>query len=101
MQDFHTVITACTLLERARGVKLHRSLHRDKVKFLALRRWRGTLQQEDIPYPFSKLTLDFIGVSLQDTFMKTRKVNRSVKSELRIQKGELGKKANCEHKKVN
>ena len=40
-------------------------------------KWRGTLQQEDIPYPFIKLsdTLDFIGVSLQDTFMKTRKVN--------------------------
>ena len=77
MQDFHTVITACTLLERAGGVKLHRSLHRDNVKFLALGRWRGTLQQEDIPYPFIKLsdTLDFIGVSLQDTFMKTRKVN--------------------------
>ena len=80
MQDFNIVIHACTLLERAGGVKLHRSLHRDKVRFLALGRWKGTLQQEDIPFPFIKLSdqLDFIGVTLTATFMQTRRLNCEV-----------------------
>ena len=77
MNDFFIVIEGCTLLEKASGVRLHRSLHRDKVKFLALGRWRGTLQQEDMPYPFIKLSdsLDFIGVTLMATFSKTRQIN--------------------------
>ena len=80
MNDFYVVISGCTLLERASGVRLHRSLHRDKVKFLPLGRWRGTLEQEDIPYPFIKLTdsLDFIGVTLMATFTKTRQANCEV-----------------------
>ena len=80
MQEFYIVIHACTLLERAGGVKLHRSLHRDKVRFLALGRWKGTLQQEDIPFPFIKLSeqLDFIGVTLTATFMQTRRLNCEV-----------------------
>ena len=74
------MIHACSLLERAGGVKLHRSLHRDKVRFLALGRWKGTLAQEYIPYPFIKLSeqLDFIGVTLAATFMHTRKLNCEV-----------------------
>ena len=77
MQEFNTVIFSCTLLERAGGVRLHRSIHRDKVKFLALGRWKGTLQQEDIPFNFIKLSesLDFIGVNLCATFSKTRQSN--------------------------
>ena len=77
MNEFSIVIHACTLLERAGCVKLHPSIHRDKVTFLALGRWKGTLQQEDIPFPFIKLSdqLDFIGVTLAATFVQTRKVN--------------------------
>jgi hypothetical protein len=58
-------------------VKLHRSVTRDKVKFLALGRWRGTLTQQDMPFEFIKLTdqLDFCGVSFLHTFAKTRQVN--------------------------
>ena len=53
-------------LELAAGVCLHRD--HDKVKFLPLSRWKGSLTQEDIPYPFIKLGdtdhLDFIGVEI-------------------------------------
>ena len=56
------------------------SFHRDKVKFLALGSWRGTLQQENILYNFIKLSesLDFIGVTLMATYSNTRRANCEV-----------------------
>ena len=43
MEEFYLVERACTLLERASGVKLHRDPDSGKVNFLALGRWKGTL----------------------------------------------------------
>ena len=73
MAEFSLVDRACTLLERASGVKLHRNPDSGKVKFLALGRWRGTLVQEDLPHQYVRLSdhLDFIGVELRSTFTQT------------------------------
>ena len=86
MQEFHTVIDACSLLERAAGVRLHRSVGSDKVKFLPLSSWKG-MKQEDIPYDFIKLSeeLDFIGVTLKSSFCQTRKINCDIIEE-KVQK---------------
>ena len=75
--DFYLVIEACTLLEKASGVKLHRDLSAGKVKFLPLGRWRGYIKQNDIPFKFIKLSdhLDFVGVELQASYQSTVKAN--------------------------
>ena len=77
MQEFFLVDQACSMLERASGVKLHRDPSVGKVKFLALGRWKGTLTQEDLPHQYIQLSdhLDFVGVELRSTFVQTRKVN--------------------------
>ena len=77
MQEFMLVDQACSLLERASGVKLHRDPSAGKVKFLPLGRWKGTLKQEDLPHQYVQLSdhLDFVGVELRATFIQTRKVN--------------------------
>ena len=59
---------ACSLLERAAGVKLHRDPATEKVKFLPLGRWHGTLKQEDLPKECSYISisdhLNFVGIEL-------------------------------------
>ena len=77
MQEFVLVDHACSLLERASGVKLHRDPAAGKVKFLALGRWRGVLTQEDLPHQYVQISehLDFVGVELRATFIQTRKAN--------------------------
>ena len=79
MREFIMVDEACTMLERAAGVKLHRDPITQKVKFLPLGRWRGTLKQEDLPHQCQYILisdhLDFVGVELRATFIQTRKVN--------------------------
>ena len=77
MEEFLLVDKACTLLERASGVKLHRDPASGKVKFLALGRWQGTLTQEDLPHQYVRLSdhLDFVGVELRSSYTQTRKVN--------------------------
>ena len=77
MQEFYLVDKACSMLERASGVKLHRDISAGKVKFLPFGRWCGTLCQEDLPHQHIKLSdhLDFVGVELRATFVQTRKVN--------------------------
>ena len=77
MQEFNLVDHACSLLERASGVKLHRDPSAGKVKFLPLGRWKGSLTQEDLPHQYVQLSdhLDFVGVELRSTFQQTRKVN--------------------------
>ena len=68
---------ACSMLERAAGVKLQRGPTAGKVKFMALGRWQGTLTQEDFPYQYVQLSdhLDFVGMELRATYTQTRKVN--------------------------
>jgi hypothetical protein len=80
MSEFNLVDMACRLMERASGVKLHRDPDSGKVKFLALSRWKGTLQQEDLPHQYVRLSdhLDFVGVELRATFTQTRKVNGDI-----------------------
>ena len=77
MQEFTLVDRASLMFEKASGCELHRDPSSGKVKFLPLGRWRGTLQQEDIPVPYILLSehLDMVGFVLKATFTQTRKVN--------------------------
>ena len=77
MAEFILVDNACRLMERASGVKLHPDPASGKVKFLALSRWKGTLQQEDLTNQCIRLSdhLDFVGVELRASYTQTRKVN--------------------------
>ena len=45
MEEFHLVDKACSILEKASGVKLHRDPSAGKVKFLALGGWHDTFVQ--------------------------------------------------------
>ena len=77
MNEFLVVDNASLLFENASGCELHRDPASGKVKFLPLGRWRGTLQQEDIPLPYIVLSehLDMVGVVLKSTYTQTRKTN--------------------------
>ena len=83
MAEFSIIDHAASLFERSSGCKLHRDPASGKCKVLPLGRWRNTLQQEDIPFNFMKLTksLAMVGVELTACWMRTRQVNCS---ELRI-----------------
>ena len=80
MAEFFTVDKACTLFEESSGCKLHRDPTSMKCKFLALGRWRGVLEQEDIPLRYMVLSdsLEMVGVELKATWSQTRKVNGDV-----------------------
>ena len=71
------VDNASRLFEDASGCQLHRDPKSGKVKFLALGKWRGTLQQEDLPVRYIKLSdeLDLLGVTLTPSYSLTRKKN--------------------------
>ena len=77
MEEFTLVSRACTILEKASGVKLYCDPDSGKVKFLAIGRWKNTLTQEHLPHQYVRLSdhLDFVGVELRSTFTQTRKVN--------------------------
>ena len=77
MSGFTTIDKGCTLFEKSSGCKLHRDPATAKCKFLALGRWKGTLQQEDIPLNYMVLTdcLDMVGVELKAGWVQTRKCN--------------------------
>ena len=66
-----------TLFEKASGCRLHRDPTTKKCKFLPLARWRGTLQQEDIPCRNMAISdhLEMLGVELRSTWVQTRKCN--------------------------
>ena len=66
MQEFSLVDMAMSLFEKASGCQLHRDPASKKCKFLPLARWRGTLQQEDIPCTYMSLSdhLEMLGVEL-------------------------------------
>ena len=77
MEEFLLVDRACKLFEDSSGCKLHRDPASNKCKFLALGRWKGTLEQDDIPLPYLKLTdhLDFLGCKLFANYGATRREN--------------------------
>ena len=77
MEEFYLVDNACSMLERASGVKLHRDPAAGKVKFLALGKWRNSLTQQDMPHQYVILSdhLDFVGVELRSCYTQTRKKN--------------------------
>ena len=80
MQEFALVDRASSLFERSSGCKLHRDPASGKCKFLPLGTWRGTLSQEDIPFPYMVLSdhLDMVGVDLRATATQTRKANGDI-----------------------
>ena len=77
MDEFQLVDQAMGLFEKASGCQLHRDPTTKKCKFLPLARWRGTLQQEDIPCRYMSISdhLDMLGVELRSTWTQTRKSN--------------------------
>ena len=80
MSEFHTIDVACTLFEKSSGCHLHRDPAAGKCKFLALGRWRGNLQQEDIPLNYMVLSdsLEMVGVELKANWVQTRKTNGDI-----------------------
>ena len=66
MAEFQLVDLACSLCEKSSGCKLHRNPDSNRCKVLLLGRWKGVLQQEDIPLSYLKVTdhLDYLGCKL-------------------------------------
>ena len=77
MSEFTLVDKAAKLFELSSGCALHRDPVSGKCKVLPLGRWRGTLQQEDILYPYMKLcdTLEMVGVDLTANWQASRRIN--------------------------
>ena len=80
MQEFSLVDKAMSLFEKASGCRLHTDPANKKCKFLPLARWRGTLQQEDIPCPYMTISdhLEMLGVELRATWTQTKKANEDI-----------------------
>ena len=80
MNEFLLVDKAMSLFERASGCKLHRDPENKKCKFLPLGRWRGVLDQSDIPCNYMTISdhLEMIGVELRATWNQTRRVNGEI-----------------------
>ena len=80
MAEFQLVDTACSLFERSSGCRLHRNPASQKCKVLLLGRWKGVLQQEDIPLPYLKITdhLDYLGCKLFADYSTTRRENGEI-----------------------
>ena len=55
MAEFELVDQAAKLFELSSGCSLHRDPVFGKCKVLPLGRWRKSLQQEDIPFPYLKI----------------------------------------------
>ena len=86
MVEFLVVDKAMSLFEQASGCRLHRDPASRKCKFLPLARWKGTLQQEDVPCPYMTISdhLDMLGVELRSTWLQTRKANGDI-SQTRVE----------------
>ena len=80
MQEFSIVDRAMGLFEGASGCKLHRDPASQKCKFLPLARWRGTLEQTDIPCRYMTISdhLEMLGVELRATWGQTKKANGDI-----------------------
>ena len=77
MAEFAVVDKAAKLFELSSGCHLHRDPVQGKCKVLALGRWRNSLQQEDIAFPYMKLidTLSMVGVEITASWQASRKLN--------------------------
>ena len=77
MSEFAIVDKAASLFEQSSGNRLHRDPVKGKCKVLLLGKWKGSVEQEDIGYPYLRIddSLSFTGVQLQATWQKTRKEN--------------------------
>ena len=77
MNEFKLVDEGSSLFEKASGCVLHRNPASGKVKLLLLGRWKGLLQQEDLPIKYITISehLDMVGVQLTATPTQTRKIN--------------------------
>ena len=80
MAEFFTVDKASSLFEKSSGCRLHRDPSSGKCKFLPLGRWRGVLEQEDIPlnYLVMSSSLEMVGVELKATWVQSRKANGDI-----------------------
>ena len=80
MAEFQLVDAGCKLFENSSGCRLHRDPRSDKCKVLLLGRWKGLLNQEDIPIQYLKVTdhLDYLGCKLYSDFPATRRENGEV-----------------------
>ena len=90
MAEFQLVDSACSLFERSSGCRLHRNPDSNKCKVLLLGRWKGVLQQEDIPLPYLRITdhLDYLGCKLFSDYSATRRENGEIlKKTVRDQMG--------------
>ena len=78
--EFSLVDKACRLFELSSGCKLHRDPSSNKCKFLPLGRWKGSLEQEDIPLPNLKITdhLDYLGCKLYANYSAARSENGDI-----------------------
>ena len=77
MSEFALVDKAAKLFELSSGCALHRDPVTGKCKVLPLGRWRRSLQQEDISFPYMKIcdTLSMVGVELTASWQTSRKLN--------------------------
>ena len=82
MAEFSLVERETRLFEAASGTELHRDRTSNKVKFLPLGRWKGTLTEDDLPNECKYIAfsehLDMLGPQLFSSFQKTRKVNGEI-----------------------
>ena len=76
MAAFALVDQAARIFEQSSGCVLHRNPVTGKCKVLPLGRWRNSLQQEDIAFPYMKIcdTLSMVGVELTASWQATRKL---------------------------
>ena len=78
MAEFSLVESETRLFEAASGTELHRDRTSNKVKFLPLGRWKGTLTEDDLPNECKYIAfsdhLDMLGPELYANFNKTRQV---------------------------
>ena len=77
LSEFALVDESARLFELSSGCALHRDPIAGKCKVLPLGKWRTSLKQEDIGFPYMKLceTMSMVGVELSATWLNTRKIN--------------------------
>ena len=93
--NFLVADQGAALFEKAAGTRLHRDPLSNKCKFLPLGKWRGKLNQEDIPTPYMRLTdtLDMVGVQLCSTWTNTRRKNGEMLQQKSVSCQEAGDQA--------
>ena len=77
LAEFALVDMAAGLFEKSSGNKLHRDPLTGKCKVLPLGKWKTSLKQEDVGFPYLRISsqLSMVGVELTASWQTTRKVN--------------------------